>query len=190
MNPLEVIAWIAALMLSAAVGALAVIASARGRERLALPSLAPVALVLAAGALGALPAATAPPVLPALLGLVLAAIGVVAGSPLVSLVLSLSARGETRLGLHGGILVRDRDAPLPEREILRGGTTIGYLERFALIGSVVVGQQAAVALIVAVKGLGRFSELENERARERFIIGTLASLVWAGLCAVAVTLLR
>lgn len=83
--------------------------------------------------------------------------------------------------------MRDASEPAPaQREVLRGGTTIGYLERFALIGSVVVGQAAAVALIIAVKGLGRFSELENERARERFIIGTLASLIWAGMCAAAI----
>jgi hypothetical protein len=90
------------------------------------------------------------------------------------------------LGAHGGILVRDANAPPPaQREVLRGGITIGYLERFALIGSVLAGQAAAVAVIVAVKGLGRFSELENEQARERFIIGTLASLIWAGVCAAA-----
>jgi hypothetical protein len=69
--------------------------------------------------------------------------------------------------------------------VLRGGATVGYLERVALIGSVLAGQAAAVAVIVAVKGLGRFSELESAEARERFIIGTLASLIWAGACAAA-----
>ena len=87
-----------------------------------------------------------------------------------------------RLGTHGGILVTDVDSPAPDREILRGGTTIGYLERLALVGTILVGQPAAIAVIVAIKGLGRFSELENAAARERFIIGTLASLAWAAAC--------
>lgn len=33
--------------------------------------------------------------------------------------------------------------------------------------------------MVAIKGVGRFSELASPEARERFIIGTLASLAWA-----------
>jgi len=133
------------------------------------------------------------------LGVGLALLATVGGSPMVSLVLRLAARS-VRLGVHGGILVRgsgsdaaadsDPGATAPEREILRGGTTIGHLERFALVGSVLVGQPAAVAVIVAIKGLGRFSELENAAARERFIIGTLASLTWAGACAAAIVLSR
>ena len=112
-------------------------------------------------------------------------LGTVGGSPFVSFVLALATRGSVTLGSHGGILVM---SPAPVREILRGGATIGYLERVALIGSVLAGQPAAVAVIVAIKGLGRYSELENSAARERFIIGTLASLLWAGLCAAAIVL--
>ncbi|MCC6270788.1 MAG: hypothetical protein IT190_05885 [Microbacteriaceae bacterium] len=70
--------------------------------------------------------------------------------------------------------------------MLRGGSTIGYLERFAVIGAVLVGQAAAVAIVVAIKGLGRFTELDSAAARERFIVGTLASLIWAGACAAAI----
>jgi hypothetical protein len=92
-------------------------------------------------------------------------------------------------GAHGGILVGAQgDTPPPRREILRGGTTIGYLERAALIGCILAGQPGGVAVLVAIKGLGRFSELENELARERFLIGTLASLLWAGACVAAIQL--
>ena len=43
-----------------------------------------------------------------------------------------------------------------------------------------LGQPAGVAIVVAVKGLGRYPELkENPGASERFVIGTLASLIWA-----------
>lgn len=119
------------------------------------------------------------------IGIGFSAIGVLGGSPVVALVLRF-AQGGVELGDHGGILVDD-DAP-HGREILRGGATIGYLERFALIGAVIAGQGAAVAIIVAVKGLGRFSELDDSRARERFIIGTLTSLCWAGVCVAAALL--
>ena len=38
----------------------------------------------------------------------------------------------------------------------------------------------AIAYVVAIKGLGRFAELkETPVAAERFIIGTLASMLWA-----------
>lgn len=120
----------------------------------------------------------------------LTGLGVIAGSPIVALVLRLATSEKVELGLFGGILVKDTTTPPPQRshEVLRGGATIGYLERFALIGTVLVGQPAAVAIIVAIKGLGRFSELESSQARERFIIGTLASLTWAGTCATAAAL--
>lgn len=115
-------------------------------------------------------------------------LGVLGGSPVVALMLRF-AQGNVQLGDHGGIVVADSETPkAPRREILRGGATIGYLERAALIGAVAAGQPGAVAIIVAVKGLGRFSELDDSAARERFIIGTLTSLIWAGSCAAAALL--
>lgn len=63
---------------------------------------------------------------------------------------------------------------------LRGGTWIGYLERFAVTGLILVGYPAGIAILVAIKGLGRYSELKaNTGASERFVVGTLASMVWA-----------
>jgi hypothetical protein len=62
---------------------------------------------------------------------------------------------------------------------MRGGTTIGYLERLAVVISLIAGFPEAIAIVVAVKGVGRFSELAAAEARERFIIGTLSSLLWA-----------
>ena len=112
----------------------------------------------------------------------LLAIGVVGGSPLVLVVLELAGSGAVPLGEHGGILVSEAGTRKKDREILRGGMTIGYLERLAIIGAALAGQYAAVAIVIAVKGLGRFSELENAAARERFIIGTLVSIIWAAAC--------
>ncbi|ROS74537.1 hypothetical protein [Cellulomonas sp. PhB143] len=65
-------------------------------------------------------------------------------------------------------------------EALRGGTWIGLLERFAVTGCLLVGYPAGIALVVAVKGLGRYPELrERPAASERFVVGTLASMLWA-----------
>ena len=151
---------------------------------LAAPAAVPVILILITDALGQLAAP-----LPVRVALIVAitVLGVIGGSPLVALVLKLATPESATLGAHGGILVRDTTSPPPQRdrEVLRGGAAIGYLERFALIGAVLAGQAAAVAIIVAIKGLGRFSELESAAARERFIIGTLASLVWASVAAAA-----
>lgn len=188
MNILIIVLWIVTILITYADVALALVATRSGRHRLAVPSVLPVLLVLVAGLFGDLHAPH--PAFVVVLGLGIALLGVIAGSPGVALLLGIATRGSTMLGAHGGILVRDVNAPPPaQREILRGGITIGYLERFALIGSVLAGQAAAVAVIVAIKGLGRFSELEDERARERFIIGTLASLTWAGVCVAAIMVL-
>ncbi len=66
------------------------------------------------------------------------------------------------------------------RSTLRGGRWIGVLERLAVTGCVLLGEPSGIAIVVAVKGLGRYPELrENPGASERFVIGTLASLVWA-----------
>lgn len=68
---------------------------------------------------------------------------------------------------------------------LRGGLWIGLLERIAVTGAVLMGEYTIVAAVVAVKGLGRFKELSTPERSERFVVGTLASLIWAGVVGVA-----
>ena len=68
----------------------------------------------------------------------------------------------------------------PTTRILRGGAIIGVLERLAVCLAILAGQPVAIAYVVAIKGLGRFAELkETPVAAERFIIGTLSSMLWA-----------
>lgn len=118
----------------------------------------------------------------ALLGVSVAAVG---GSPVTRRVLEVATHGRVPEGDNGGILLRAAAPPgvvaedMPEREVLRGGTTIGYLERLGVTIAIIVGFPEAIAVVVAIKGVGRFSELASAEARERFIIGTLASLLWA-----------
>lgn len=75
----------------------------------------------------------------------------------------------------------------PTQRILRGGAIIGILERLGVCLAILTGQPVAIAYIVAIKGLGRFAELkETPVAAERFIIGTLTSMLWAAGTAAAV----
>ncbi len=46
-------------------------------------------------------------------------------------------------------------------DILRGGIWIGALERPAVFGSLVANLSSGVALVLAVKGLGRYPELRS-----------------------------
>ncbi|WP_336707248.1 hypothetical protein [Oerskovia sp. USHLN155] len=65
-------------------------------------------------------------------------------------------------------------------QTLRGGTWIGILERLAIAGCLLAGYPAGIAVVVAIKGLGRYPELrEHPVGAERFLIGTLASSIWA-----------
>lgn len=73
----------------------------------------------------------------------------------------------------------------PNTEVLRGGLLIGCLERAAVAVAILSGQPVAIAYVVAIKGLGRYPELKDTpAASERFIIGTLASMLWAASVAV------
>lgn len=188
MNIFGIILWSGLVLLFVAALLLSLVASRRptpskpGNHWLIVPVVVLVAIAIVFAASGGWDAAPS-------LGFRIAAIvlllllGVVGGSPLVLVVLELAGSGAVPLGDHGGILVSETGPRKKDREILRGGMTIGYLERLAIIGAALAGQFAAVAIVVAVKGLGRFSELENSAARERFIIGTLVSIVWAAACA-------
>jgi hypothetical protein len=82
------------------------------------------------------------------------------------------------------------EPPAPAQRILRGGAIIGILERLGVCLAILTGQPVAIAYIVAIKGLGRFAELkETPVAAERFIIGTLTSMLWAAGTAAAIKVL-
>lgn len=73
----------------------------------------------------------------------------------------------------------------PDRQgVLRGGLVIGILERLSVAAAILANEPVAIAYVVAIKGLGRYAELkETPAAAERFIIGTLTSLLWAAAVA-------
>ena len=178
---LSVAVWAMTLILAIA-SVCCMIATWRNPRRV----LVYVAAGLLAGAflLAALPQHPAPVVARVLIGIVALGLSVIGGGPASQLVLALATRSTAVPGDHGGIVVRDRAAgDLATREVLRGGVTIGVLERFATTGAIMAGFPEALGVIVAIKGVGRFTELEASEARERFIIGTLTSIIWACVCA-------
>ncbi|CAN5306684.1 MULTISPECIES: hypothetical protein [Microbacteriaceae] len=186
----QVVLWVLAIAVIAA--ALAVCLAA---IRFRLPSLALLAAVpVIAGLVGLAFRAGVPApsnAVAVVAGILLALLGIIGGSPVTIAVLGFSSRGSAPAvaGEHGGIVVNEGVPPEMHRaEVLRGGTIIGYLERLALIAAIVLGHLEIVAVLIAVKGLGRFSELDSPEIRERFIIGTLVSLVWAGACALLIVL--
>ncbi|AGW42133.1 hypothetical protein O159_21540 [Leifsonia xyli subsp. cynodontis DSM 46306] len=173
-------AWTLTLLL--AIASLCCIIATLRRPRRPLVYTGAGLLALAFLAL-TLPPYEAPNGYRALIGIVALALSVVGGGPAAQLVLALGTR-PAPLGANGGIVVHDRvSGPESTREVLRGGTIIGLLERFAATGAIMAGFPEALAVLIAIKGVGRFTELETPETRERFLIGTLVSLVWACVCA-------
>ncbi len=101
---------------------------------------------------------------------------VLGGWFVVSGVLKAAARSK-----DSGVRAEGADgSPASRRFELRGGTWVGLLERLAVTGTVLLGHPEGVAVVVAVKGLGRYPEIaRNPEVSERFVIGSLASLVWS-----------
>ncbi|QDQ97410.1 hypothetical protein [Tomitella fengzijianii] len=74
---------------------------------------------------------------------------------------------------------------------LRGGLTIGVLERTAVTAAVLAGWPGGIAVVLAVKGLARYPELREPDASEQFIIGTFTSvLISLAVAGVGVMLVR
>jgi hypothetical protein len=101
------------------------------------------------------------------------------GGPVATAI--LSAADPRAAGVGGGP---------QDPEILRGGAWIGVLERAAVASTLLAGSAEGLVVLAAVKGLGRYAELRTPAAAERFILGTLASALWAAACVGVALLLR
>lgn len=56
---------------------------------------------------------------------------------------------------------------------------IGSLERLIILIGLVAGSWEIMAAVIALKTVGRFKELDERLHAEYFLIGSLASVVWA-----------
>jgi hypothetical protein len=148
------------------------------RVRPAWAAVLPGALLVAAGALswiggdapdGLVEAASVAGLLAAVAG----------GGPVATAVLRVA--DPAAAGVSGGP---------QDPEILRGGAWIGVLERAAVGAAILAGSAEGLVVVLAVKGLGRYAELRSPAASERFILGTLASALWAAACVGVAMLLR
>ena len=191
--------WFLLLMVTAGSLVFAVLAYRLQKNVFAIASAGALAAALF---IAAVPSVATPPAFAIMLGLVSIALAVIGGAPMAVLALNLAMKNSA-LGTNGGILVSNSanlvqpapatadavpgaDATPAVHEVLRGGLTIGFLERFAVAGAILLGFPEAIAVVVAIKGVGRFTELSAPESRERFIIGTFASLIWACACAALV----
>jgi hypothetical protein len=161
-----------ALVLLTGVAATGLVLSAIGERRRASWGAAALLVLLATAAVLAWVAG--PPSDGVREGAVLAAVlaAVTGGGPVATAV--LRAADPTAAGVQGGP---------GDPEVLRGGAWIGVLERAAVAGTLLAGWPEGLAVVLAVKGLGRYNELRTTpAASERFILGTLASALWATGC--------
>lgn len=76
------------------------------------------------------------------------------------------------------------------RVMVRGGVPgagalIGALERAMTITFVLLGQYTALGLILTAKSITRFEKLKDRRFAEYYLVGTLASMLWAILIGLA-----
>jgi hypothetical protein len=189
--------WMILLLMTMASLILAILAFRRGSQPFVIASALALAVALL---LAAVPVGEAAPVaFTVVIALAALALAVIGGGPAAVLALQMATKDSVAPGSHGGILVGDTTAPdatpstatapaAAVHEVLRGGLTIGILERLAVAGAILAGFPEALAVVVAIKGVGRFTELASSEARERFIIGTFASLIWACACVILVNL--
>ncbi|GAA1523114.1 hypothetical protein [Brevibacterium permense] len=111
-----------------------------------------------------------------LVAIAAAIIAALIGWPLVPLLLRLT---------HAGPGSKPERTGTEDVEVLRGGLWIGIVERALIAGAIVLGRPELMAVVIAVKGLGRFAEIKSSAAAgERFIIGTFVSIALASLLGV------
>lgn len=137
-------------------------------------------LVLALLLVQSLPAEVIAGTTPLTVRVLAIALAMLGGGPVALAAVELARRRDSAEHAPGAT------APAATATALRGGTTIGLLERLAVAGTILAGFPEGIAIVVAIKGVGRFTELTTPETKERFMIGTLASLIWACACTLLV----
>jgi F0F1-type ATP synthase membrane subunit c/vacuolar-type H+-ATPase subunit K len=112
-----------------------------------------------------------------------AIVAVLAGVPLVRAFLAVVDRTQSRAH-DAGEPARDTTVTAGARR-LGGGAWIGMLERLAVFACLMTGFPAGIAIVLGIKGLARYPELQSPDATtaQAFIMGTFCSVLWAAGCA-------
>jgi len=66
-----------------------------------------------------------------------------------------------------------------EKISLRAGRTIGVLERLLIALGLIASSWEILAAVVALKTVARYAKLDDQNNAEYFLIGSLASILWA-----------
>ena len=73
-----------------------------------------------------------------------------------------------------------------EEEAKKSGFLIGVLERICILTLALLGQFTAISFVIAAKSLARIKQLEDKDFAEKYLVGTLLSVVIALICGIVV----
>lgn len=62
---------------------------------------------------------------------------------------------------------------------IKAGRYIGLLERLLIIIGLVMGSWEVIVAVVAIKTVARYKNLDDQDTAEYFMVGSLASILWA-----------
>jgi hypothetical protein len=82
------------------------------------------------------------------------------------------------------------DASSTDAGLKRAGAVIGIIERIFIMTFVLLGQYTAIAFVFAAKSIVRFGEAKERKFAEYYLIGTMASILFALLTGIATAYLR
>ncbi len=72
---------------------------------------------------------------------------------------------------------------------LKNGRLIGNLERLLIFIAIIIQEYSLVGIVIALKTIARYKELDDQDKSEYFLIGSLFSLLWAVSIGVLVLLI-
>ncbi|WP_289035534.1 hypothetical protein [uncultured Roseibium sp.] len=75
-----------------------------------------------------------------------------------------------------------------ETRELKAGRVIGVLERLLIVTGLALGKWEVLVAVIALKTVARYQELDTKLNAEYFLIGSLASVLWAVATSVALLL--
>ena len=62
---------------------------------------------------------------------------------------------------------------------VKAGRYIGLLERMLIVIGLIMGTWEVIVAVVALKTVARYNDLDDQLTAEYFLIGSLASILWA-----------